>query len=121
MTRPLLATSELHEGIRAKVAKYHDTTVNEVIKKVESEPILVVGMRQNPVCKSVQKTLNSANINYDYLEYGSYLKDWKPRLAIKMWSGWPTFPMVFVKGQLIGGNHELTKLINSGELEKLLA
>jgi glutaredoxin-related protein len=38
-----------------------------------------------------------------------------------MWSGWPTLPMVFVKGQLVGGADDLQKLIDSGELRRLLA
>jgi glutaredoxin-related protein len=38
-----------------------------------------------------------------------------------MWTGWPTFPMVFVKGTLIGGAQEVEKLIASGELQRLLA
>jgi len=37
-----------------------------------------------------------------------------------MWTGWPTFPMVFVKGVLIGGAADLESLIASGELERLL-
>ena len=38
-----------------------------------------------------------------------------------MWTGWPTFPMVFVKGSLVGGADDLAKLISSGELKTLLA
>jgi len=38
------------------------------------------------------------------------------RLALKMWTGWPTFPMVFVKGVLIGGADELARLIEKGEV-----
>ena len=38
------------------------------------------------------------------------------RNALKMWCGWPTFPMVFVKGTLVGGADELQKLLESGEL-----
>jgi glutaredoxin-related protein len=38
-----------------------------------------------------------------------------------MWAGWPTFPMVFVKGVLVGGASELEKLIASGELKEMLA
>jgi glutaredoxin-related protein len=37
-----------------------------------------------------------------------------------MWTGWPTFPMVFVKGMLVGGADDLVKLIDSGELKKML-
>jgi len=37
-----------------------------------------------------------------------------------MWTGWPTFPMVFVRGVLVGGCHETKALIDSGELKRLL-
>lgn len=35
-----------------------------------------------------------------------------------MWTGWQTFPMVFVKGVLVGGASELDKLVKSGELKR---
>jgi hypothetical protein len=38
-------------------------------------------------------------VAHTYLEYGSYFSKWKERLAIKLWSGWPTFPQVFVDGR----------------------
>jgi glutaredoxin-related protein len=38
-----------------------------------------------------------------------------------MWTGWPTMPMVFVRGQLVGGCDDLQRLIDSGELSRLLA
>lgn len=37
-----------------------------------------------------------------------------------MWTGWPTFPMVFVRGMLIGVAAELDKLTRSGELQSLV-
>ena len=57
---------------------------------------------------------------YQYLEYGSYLGQWRKRNALKMWSGWPTFPMVFVKGTLVGGASEIGRLIETGELKRAL-
>jgi glutaredoxin-related protein len=38
-----------------------------------------------------------------------------------MWTGWPTFPMIFAKGVLIGGANDLERLIESGELARTLA
>ena len=64
--------------------------------------------------------LDAAGVAYKYLEYGSYLSEWRRRNALKMWTGWPTFPMVFVKGALVGGADDLERLIASGELAKLL-
>ena len=40
------------------------------------------------------------------------------RLVLKLWTGWPTFPMVFVKGVLVGGADDLARLIAKGELGK---
>ena len=45
---------------------------------------------------------------------------WRRRNALKMWTGWPTLPMVFAKGTLIGGADETISLIESGELQRML-
>ena len=43
-----------------------------------------------------------------FLAVQTGLEGFEKRLAIKLWSGWPTFPQVFVRGELIGGE-DLTK------------
>ena len=55
------------------------------------------------------------------MEYGNYLNTWRERNALKLWTGWPTFPMVFVKGMLVGGANDLKALIASGEMKTMLA
>jgi len=45
---------------------------------------------------------------------------WRPRSALKMWTGWGTFPMIFVNGTLIGGAQELQALVERGEFAGLL-
>ena len=67
-----------------------------------------------------QAVLDAKGVKYYYIEHGSYLSGWKPRTALKMWTGWPTFPMIFVKGALIGGATDLARLMETGELERLL-
>ena len=62
-----------------------------------------------------------AGVPFTYLEFGSYLKAWKERLAIKMWSGWPTFPQVYVRGTLIGGFDETRAAIADGSIKQQLA
>ena len=42
---------------------------------------------------------------------------WRKRLALKMWTGWPTFPMIFVDQQLIGGNSDLKAFGAKRDLE----
>jgi monothiol glutaredoxin len=97
------AAPPLSEGAKKRVAEFHPDVVAEVKKAVAAAPVVVVGMAQNPHVKAVRKALTAANVEFKYLEYGSYFSSWKQRLAIKLWSGWPTFPQVFVKGELVGG------------------
>jgi monothiol glutaredoxin len=120
MPRPILEETRLHPAIRERVANYHADIVHNVQAAAGSNPILVVGMRGNPFCRRARKRLQSAGLAHQYLEYGSYLGRWRERGALKMWAGWPTFPMVFVKGVLIGGFTDLDRLVASGEIKRLL-
>ena len=120
MPRQTLDDSRLHPAIRDKVANLHADIVHNVQAAAASNAVLVVGMRLNPACKKARKLLGGAGVPHQYLEYGGYASEWRRRNALKMWTGWPTFPMVFVKGQLVGGASDLAKLVASGELKRLL-
>ncbi|MCX7893300.1 MAG: glutaredoxin, partial [Burkholderiales bacterium] len=78
-------------------------------------------MRMNPFPKKARKLLAEAGQSCHYIEWGSYFSDWRKRNVLKMWTGWPTFPMVFVKGVLVGGASDLERLVASGELARMLA
>jgi len=121
MARMILHESKIHPSIQQVVNDNQRDIVEEVRKAVEENAVVVVGMGQNPYCKKARKTLNSRGINHKYLEYGNYLNTWRRRNALKMWTGWPTFPMVFIQGVLIGGNSDLNELANTGKLDQLLA
>jgi glutaredoxin-related protein len=121
MPRPILDESHLHPAIRERVARHQHAIVEEVQRAAAAHPVVVVGMRQNPFPKRARRALDAAGMPYHYLEFGSYFSGWRRRNALKMWTGWPTFPMVFVRGVLVGGADDLQRLIGSGELQRLLA
>jgi glutaredoxin-related protein len=121
MNRPILDQSKIHIAIRDKIANNQAEIVREVQAAIAAHDVVVVGMAQNPFPKKARKTLDAAGINYRYLEYGSYFSAWRRRNALKMWTGWPTFPMVFVKGMLVGGASDLERLAHTGELTRMLA
>ena len=121
MSRPILDESRMHPAIRDRVASLHADIVREVQAAIASNDVVVVGMRLNPFPKRARAALTRAGIAHRYLEYGGYLSDWRRRNALKMWTGWPTFPMVFVKGVLVGGAQDVERLIASGELQRMLA
>jgi glutaredoxin-related protein len=120
MPRHVLDESQIHPAVRERVAGHQRAIVDEVRAAVLAHPVVVVGMRGNPFPKRARKLLQGAGIAHHYLEYGSYFSDWRRRNALKMWTGWPTMPLVFVKGQFVGGADDLKKLHDSGELARLL-
>jgi len=121
MQRQILDEARTHPSIREKIANYRISTVETVRAAVEAHDIVVVGMSQNPFPKRARQLLDRKGIPYHYIGYGSYFSKWHERLPLKMWTGWPTFPMIFVKGSLIGGFQDLERLIGNGEFDQLRA
>jgi glutaredoxin-related protein len=116
MPRTILPEAQIHPAVRGKIASYRTDIVKEVQAAVAASDIVVVGMRMNPFPRKARRLLDAAGLAYTYLNYGSYLSQYRRRLGLKLWTGWPTFPMVFVKGVLVGGANDLERLIESGEL-----
>ena len=121
MPRNVLDASRIHPSVRDTVTDHHRHMVDRVEAEIAKHPVLVVGMAFNPMPKKARAALDAAGIAHGYIEFGSYLNTWRERNALKMWTGWPTFPMVFVKGVLVGGATDVQALISSGELKKMLA
>jgi glutaredoxin-related protein len=110
------ALAKVHPHASAAQAAFHADTVAEVRRAVESQKVVVVGMAWNPNVSRARRILTEKGVTFTYLEYGNYLSGWKKRLAIKLWSGWPTFPQIFVDGVLIGGCSDMVALTGKGEL-----
>ncbi len=121
MQRQVLPEDRVDPAIRDAMASNHRDIIDEVEAAVAAHEVVVVGMKQNPFPRRARKALTAAGIRFHYLEYGSYLSTWRRRTALKIWSGWPTFPMIFVNKVLVGGAQDLQKLLDSGELARRLA
>ena len=109
--RKVLSNDKIHQSAHSAMAKFHPNAVSEIEAAIAAHDWVVVGMAQNPVVMKARKVLNAQNIQFHYIEHGSYFSGWKIRLAIKLWSGWPTFPQIFHKGILIGGCADLEKYL----------
>ena len=114
--REMLSSTALHASIKDQVEGYHIDIVDEVKAAVSVNRVVVVGMRYNDAVYGARKALKKAGTEFTYLEYGGYASQWRRRLALKMWTGWPTFPMIFVDQTLVGGSKDLQRLLNDGKL-----
>ena len=120
-TRPLLPAHRRTDVVNEQIAGFHRDFVDEVIEAVAKNDVVVIGMDQNPVVKKARKALAAANVAYTYVGHGNYFGGYRRRLAVKMWSGYPTFPQIFVKGVLIGGARELLAGLADGSVQQRLA
>jgi glutaredoxin-related protein len=119
MTRNILDEAHIHPAIRETIANNRA----DIVRRSASRGRLqrCCGWHEAKASPKARKALEAAAIPYKYLECRSYLNTWRRRNALKMWTGWPTFPMVFVKGIFVGGADDLSRLIESGELKAMLA
>ncbi len=61
--------------------------------------------------------LNAIGKPYSYV---NIFEDQEVREGLKTYSNWPTFPQLYVKGELIGGCDIMMEMYQSGELKTLL-
>lgn len=79
------------------------------------------GMPQMPQCGFSAKAVQM--LNACGAEFASYdvLSDPELRQGLKEFSNWPTFPQLYIGGQLVGGCDIMLELYQQGELQKLVA
>lgn len=119
-SRQALSPDLVYPEADAAIGSFHPDVLEHVQRSLGEHAVFVIGMSRNPFCKKARVLLENAQIEHLYWDCGGYFGEWKKRLAIKMWSGWPTFPQVFVKGKLVGGFAELEKAQQSGDLKRWL-
>ena len=99
--------------------------LEELIDKLVKQNKVVAfikGSRSAPMCGFSQRViaiLESQEVDYESVdvldeEYNSGLRE-----TLKQYSNWPTFPQVFVNGDLVGGCDILTSMYEKGELAGL--
>jgi monothiol glutaredoxin len=110
VTRNILAESRIHPAVRARISDEGRAVIAEVEAAVAANAVVVVGMSWNPFPRQARKWLASGGIPYKYIGYGSYVSQWRKRLPLKVWTGWTTFPMIFIDGEFIGGAAELMRM-----------
>ena len=83
--------------------------------------IVVIGVKFSPKNIYVNSLLQNTDHNVKELYLRPWMLDKDKKLAVMLWSGWPTFPQIFIRGMLIGGEQELRRAIRNGEFDHRLA
>ena len=97
--------------------------VNARIKdQLESHDVLLYmkGTPDFPQCGFSGQTIAALNAIGKPYSFVNIFEDQEVREGLKVYSNWPTFPQLYVKGELIGGCDIVIEMYHSGELKTLL-
>jgi|TARA_Y100000589_G_scaffold299301_1_gene308635 monothiol glutaredoxin len=97
--------------------------INETIKsQLEENPIILYmkGTPQAPQCGFSARTVQALMACGERFAFVNILENQELREALKVYSSWPTYPQLYINGELVGGCDIVLELAESGELEKMV-
>jgi monothiol glutaredoxin len=97
-------------------------TLAKIKQQIESNPIILYmkGTPEQPQCGfSAQATrlLMACGKKFAFV---NILENPDIRQTLPSYANWPTFPQLYVNGELVGGCDIITELYQQGELQKIL-
>jgi monothiol glutaredoxin len=96
--------------------------IDRIKEQLNSHPVVLYmkGTPDFPQCgfsASVVRTLEACGASFAYV---NIFEDPELRDALKGYSNWPTYPQLYIGGELIGGSDIITEMYQKGELQPLL-
>ena len=95
---------------------------NEIKEQIEANPILLYmkGSPDSPQCgfsSRASQLLISCGKPFSFVDI---LTNPEIRTTLPSVSDWPTFPQLFINGELIGGSDIMNEMFDSGDLQKVI-
>ncbi len=95
---------------------------NEIKEQIEANPILLYmkGSPDSPQCgfsSRASQILISCGKPFSFVDI---LTNPEIRTTLPSVSDWPTFPQLFINGELIGGSDIMNEMFDSGDLQKAI-
>jgi monothiol glutaredoxin len=96
--------------------------IDRIKSQLSSNPVMLYmkGTPDFPQCgfsATAVRALNAAGAKFESV---NIFEDPELREALKQYSNWPTYPQLYVNGELIGGCDIIVEMYNNGELQKVL-
>ena len=99
-----------------------EDVLDTIREQIESNPIILYmkGTPAAPQCGFSARTVQCLVSCGQRFAYVDILAHPEIRATLPQFANWPTFPQLYVNGELIGGCDIVTEMFESGELEPLL-
>ncbi len=91
-------------------------------EQIENNPILLYmkGSPNQPQCGFSARTVQALMACGERFAYVDILSNPEIRANLPKYANWPTFPQLWVGGELIGGCDIVTEMFENGELQTLI-
>lgn len=99
-----------------------DATLSTIRQQIADNPILLYmkGSPQAPQCGFSAQTVQCLMACGERFAYVDVLSNPEIRATLPGYANWPTFPQLYVDGELVGGCDIITEMYQAGELEPLV-
>ncbi len=96
--------------------------MDRIKDQVETNPVILYmkGTPQLPMCGFSSRTVEALKQCNREFAYVNIIADPEVHQNLPRYSDWPTFPQLYVDGELVGGCDITLELATSGELQKML-
>jgi len=98
-------------------------TLERIKKQVTDNPVILYmkGSPDFPQCGFSARTVQALKQCGVPFAFVNIYEDEEVYRALPKFANWPTFPQLYVKGELVGGCDIALDLFQSGELQKMLS
>ncbi|MFD2189728.1 Grx4 family monothiol glutaredoxin [Pistricoccus aurantiacus] len=98
------------------------TTLENIQKQISENPILIYmkGTPQLPQCGFSAQTVQALMSCGERFAFVNILDNPDIRSELPKYANWPTFPQLWVEGELVGGCDIVVEMYQNGELEPLI-
>ena len=99
-----------------------DAVLDSIREQITSNPIILYmkGSPQAPQCGFSARTVQALMACGERFAYVDILSNPEIRATLPQYADWPTFPQLFVEGELVGGCDIITEMFEAGELQDLI-
>lgn len=97
-------------------------TLETIKQQIETNPILLYmkGSPDFPQCGFSAKAVQLLRACSAEFAHVNILENPEIRATLPTYANWPTFPQLYVNGELIGGCDIMTELHETGELQEIV-
>ena len=98
------------------------TTIDTIKDQITSHPVLIYmkGAPNAPQCGFSARAVQALMSCGQKFAYVDILQNPDIRAELPKYANWPTFPQLWINGELVGGSDIIQELFDSGELQSMV-